>query len=70
MIPNEVAGYSRVLWLPDLSRVRGLEKAFNVLQPDQTGVELTDGFMMAPEASVSALVFDLPEADYFRADRS
>jgi 5-methyltetrahydrofolate--homocysteine methyltransferase len=31
-------------------------------------VELTDGDMMDPEASVSALVFHHPEAKYFRAD--
>ena len=29
------------------------------------GVELTDGFMMDPESSVSALVFHHPEATYF-----
>jgi 5-methyltetrahydrofolate--homocysteine methyltransferase len=29
------------------------------------GVELTEGFMMDPEASVSALVFHHPEARYF-----
>ena len=31
------------------------------------GVELTDGFMMEPEASVSALVFHHPQAVYFDA---
>jgi 5-methyltetrahydrofolate--homocysteine methyltransferase len=31
------------------------------------GVELTEGFMMEPEASVSALVFHHPEATYFSA---
>jgi 5-methyltetrahydrofolate--homocysteine methyltransferase len=31
------------------------------------GVELTDGFMMEPEASVSALVFHHPQATYFDA---
>jgi 5-methyltetrahydrofolate--homocysteine methyltransferase len=30
-------------------------------------VELTDGFMMEPEASVSALVFHHPQAVYFDA---
>ena len=29
------------------------------------GVELTEGFMMDPEASVSALVVHHPEAKYF-----
>jgi 5-methyltetrahydrofolate--homocysteine methyltransferase len=31
------------------------------------GVELTDGFMMEPEASVSAMVFHHPQATYFDA---
>jgi len=31
-------------------------------------VTLTDGFMMDPEASVSALVFHHPSAKYFKAD--
>ena len=31
---------------------------------DQVGLGLTEGFMMDPEASVSALVFHHPEAKY------
>lgn len=45
-------------------------KLFTLLRPEDIGVQLTDGFMMDPEASVSALVFHHPEADYFRADRA
>jgi 5-methyltetrahydrofolate--homocysteine methyltransferase len=45
-------------------------KLFALLQPEDVGVELTEGFMMDPEASVSALVFHHPEADYFRADKA
>jgi 5-methyltetrahydrofolate--homocysteine methyltransferase len=41
---------------------------FDLLQPGQIGLALTDGFMMDPEASVSALVFHHPEARYFKAD--
>ncbi|MEX2245188.1 MAG: methionine synthase [Dehalococcoidia bacterium] len=40
---------------------------FQLLRPDAIGVELTEGFMMEPEASVSALVFHHPEAVYFSA---
>ncbi|MBI5378846.1 MAG: dihydropteroate synthase, partial [Nitrospirae bacterium] len=40
---------------------------FRLLQPEQIGVRLTEGCMMDPEASVSALVFHHPEAKYFRA---
>ena len=34
------------------------------------GVELTDGFMMDPEGSVSALAFHHPEAKYFNLSES
>lgn len=37
---------------------------FRLLQPEEVGVRLTDGFMMDPEASVSAVVFHHPEARY------
>ncbi|WP_170086784.1 methionine synthase [Kyrpidia spormannii] len=43
-------------------------KLFRLLRPEEIGIRLTDGFMMDPEASVSALVFSHPEAVYFRAD--
>jgi 5-methyltetrahydrofolate--homocysteine methyltransferase len=38
---------------------------WKLIDPTEIGVELTDGFMMDPEASVSALVFHHPEARYF-----
>ncbi|HEY4907880.1 MAG TPA: vitamin B12 dependent-methionine synthase activation domain-containing protein, partial [Methylomirabilota bacterium] len=41
---------------------------FDLLEPAQIGVELTEGLMMDPEASVSALVFHHPEAKYFKAE--
>jgi 5-methyltetrahydrofolate--homocysteine methyltransferase len=40
---------------------------WRLLQPERIGVHLTEGFMMDPEASVSALVFHHPKAKYFRA---
>jgi 5-methyltetrahydrofolate--homocysteine methyltransferase len=40
---------------------------WRVLQPEQIGIQLTEGFMMDPEASVSALVFHHPSAKYFNA---
>ena len=40
---------------------------FRLLKPEDIGVTLTDGFMMEPEASVSAIVFHHPEARYFSA---
>ncbi|HEX9942645.1 MAG TPA: vitamin B12 dependent-methionine synthase activation domain-containing protein, partial [Thermoanaerobaculia bacterium] len=47
---------------PDLAYQRELFKA---LQPEEIGVHLTEGDMMDPEASVSALVFHHPDARYF-----
>jgi 5-methyltetrahydrofolate--homocysteine methyltransferase len=41
------------------------QKLFKLIQPEDIGVELTDGCMMEPEASVSAIVFAHPEARYF-----
>ncbi len=38
-----------------------------LLRPEEIGVELTDGFMMDPEASVSALIFHHPDCVYFSA---
>ncbi|MCI0489255.1 MAG: methionine synthase [Blastocatellia bacterium] len=49
---------------PDLESQAGL---FELLRPEEIGVELTEGFMMEPEASVSALVFHHPDATYFSA---
>jgi 5-methyltetrahydrofolate--homocysteine methyltransferase len=41
---------------------------FALLRPEQIGLALTEGFMMDPEASVSALVFHHPGAKYFKAE--
>lgn len=43
---------------------------FALMHPEEIGVELTDGFMMEPEASVSAMVFAHPEAQYFNVDKA
>ncbi|KMK76461.1 methionine synthase [Alkalihalobacillus pseudalcaliphilus] len=40
-------------------------KLFKLLQPEDIGIELTEGFMMEPEASVTAMVFAHPEGRYF-----
>ena len=36
-----------------------------LLRPEEIGVQLTEGMMMDPEASVSALVFHHPDCTYF-----
>jgi 5-methyltetrahydrofolate--homocysteine methyltransferase len=38
---------------------------WKLLGPGEIGVQLTEGFMMDPEASVSALVFHHPDCTYF-----
>jgi 5-methyltetrahydrofolate--homocysteine methyltransferase len=38
---------------------------WKLLRPEEIGVQLTEGFMMDPEASVSALVFQHPDCTYF-----
>jgi 5-methyltetrahydrofolate--homocysteine methyltransferase len=50
---------------PNLDDQQGIWK---LLQPDDIGVRLTEGMMMEPEASVSALVFHHPDAAYFTAE--
>jgi len=52
---------------PNLDDQQGVWK---LLQPDEIGVQLTEGMMMEPEASVSALVFHHPDCAYFSAGES
>jgi 5-methyltetrahydrofolate--homocysteine methyltransferase len=49
---------------PNLEDQAGIWK---LLRPEEIGVQLTEGFMMDPEASVSALVFHHPDCVYFSA---
>ncbi|MCM3765937.1 methionine synthase [Neobacillus niacini] len=51
---------------PDLEDQK---KLFRLIEPGNIGVNLTDGCMMEPEASVSAMVFAHPEARYFNVLR-
>lgn len=45
-------------------------KLFELIHPEEIGIELTEGHMMDPEASVSALVFHHPQARYFSVGRA
>ncbi len=47
---------------PNLDDQAGIWK---LIRPEDIGVELTEGMMMEPEASVSAIVFRHPDAKYF-----
>ncbi|MBF5042826.1 methionine synthase [Aggregicoccus sp. 17bor-14] len=50
---------------PACPRLEDQALLFDALKPQDIGVQLTDGCMMEPEASVSALVFHHPQAFYF-----
>ncbi len=49
---------------PNLDDQTGI---WRLLKPEDIGVQLTEGMMMDPEASVSALVFHHPDCAYFTA---
>jgi len=50
---------------PACPRLEDQQLLFQALRPEEIGVRLTDGCMMEPEASVSALVFHHPAAFYY-----
>jgi 5-methyltetrahydrofolate--homocysteine methyltransferase len=50
---------------PACPEIEDQKKLFDLIRPEDIGVQLTDGFMMEPEASVTAMVFAHPEARYF-----
>ena len=50
---------------PACPRLEDQAILWRLLKPEQIGVNLTDGFMMDPEASVSAIAFHHPSAKYF-----
>jgi 5-methyltetrahydrofolate--homocysteine methyltransferase len=52
---------------PNLDDQAGIWK---LLHPEDIGVQLTEGMMMDPEASVSALVFHHPDCSYFSVEGS
>lgn len=50
---------------PACPRLDDQRLLFDCLRPEEIGMQLTEGFMMDPEASVSALAFHHPQACYF-----
>src|SRR6185295_17694325 len=50
---------------PACPRLEDQQLLFQALRPEEIGVRLTDGCMMEPEASVSAVVFHHPAAFYY-----
>ncbi len=61
----EYSGKRYSFGYPACPRLEDQEKLFSLLSPQDIGVQLTDGCMMEPEASVSAMVFHHPQATYF-----
>ncbi|WP_195570721.1 methionine synthase [Paenibacillus sp. 1001270B_150601_E10] len=55
---------------PACPNLEDQEPLFKLMQPEDIGVELTEGYMMEPEASVSAMVFAHPQAQYFNVDKA
>ena len=56
---------------PACPRLEDQEHLFRRLNVTASiGVQLTEGFMMDPEATVSALVFHHPDAKYFNLDEA
>ena len=53
-----------IIWLNQMKEMALYQRFI-----EDIGVRLTDGHMMEPEASVSAIVFAHPEARYFNVER-
>lgn len=53
------------LGYPACPNIEDQKKIFRLIHPEEIGIELTEGYMMDPEASVTALVCAHPEARYF-----
>ncbi len=61
----EYSGIRVSFGYPACPELSDQQKLFRLLEPEAIGVQLTDGDMMDPEASVSALVFHHPQGRYF-----
>ncbi|WNS73528.1 methionine synthase [Bacillus sp. DTU_2020_1000418_1_SI_GHA_SEK_038] len=55
---------------PACPNLEDQQKLFKLISPEDIGVNLTEGCMMEPEASVSAIVFAHPEARYFNVSKA
>jgi 5-methyltetrahydrofolate--homocysteine methyltransferase len=54
---------------PACPNLEDQEQLFRLMKPEDIGVELTEGCMMDPEASVTAMVFSHPQAQYFNVEK-
>ncbi|MCM3339935.1 methionine synthase [Paenibacillus sp. MER TA 81-3] len=55
---------------PACPNLEDQEPLFRLMQPEDIGVQLTEGCMMEPEASVTAMVFAHPQGQYFNVDKA
>ena len=55
---------------PACPRLDDQKPLFDLLDPSEAGVQLTEEFMMDPEASVSALAFHHPDSVYFSVGKT
>jgi 5-methyltetrahydrofolate--homocysteine methyltransferase len=55
---------------PACPKLEDQAQIWKLLRPVEIGVQLTEGFMMDPEASVSALAFHHPNCTYFSVGES
>lgn len=55
---------------PACPNLEDQEQLFRLMKPEDIGVELTEGCMMDPEASVTAMVFSHPQAQYFNVEKA
>ena len=65
MIQTKYQGIRLSFGYPACPDLDGQKSLFEILRPEEVGIELTETMMMDPEGSVSALVFSHPQAKYF-----
>lgn len=54
---------------PSCPELEDQRKVFRLLKPEEAGIVLTEGLMMDPEASITALVFSHPKAKIFNVGK-
>ena len=68
--PRSIAASATASAIPRAPTWTISRASLQLLRPEEIGVQLTEGMMMEPEASVSALVFHHPDCAYFTADEA
>ncbi|MDH5402302.1 MAG: hypothetical protein OEZ01_04680 [Candidatus Heimdallarchaeota archaeon] len=63
--PRKYLGNRYSFGYPSCPNMEDQEVIWQILQPEEIEVTLTESYMMIPEASVSAIVFHHPNAKYF-----